>query len=108
MQFWQRRCSVHTFQWHSYKFSKKEELRPEFYGTMGPHPVTGIPSLYYPHWKRQLRYLFSLVVTIPILLLGVLVMILSLNLNGYIKDKNSPIYISYLATFAEPVSTQYS
>ena len=72
---------------------------------MGPHPVTGIPSLYYPRWKRQLRYLFSLIVTIPILSLGVLVMILSLNLNGYIKDKNSPLYVPYLATFAEPVST---
>ena len=71
---------------------------------MEPHPVTGIPSLYYPHWKRRLRYLFSLVVTIPMLLLGVLVMILSLNLNGYIRDKNSPIHVSYLATFAEPVS----
>ena len=66
--------------------------------------MTGIPSLYYPRWKRQIRYLFSLLVTIPILSLGVLVMILSLNLNGYIKDKNSPIHVSYLATFAEPVS----
>ena len=71
---------------------------------MEPHPVTGIPSLYFPNWKRRLCYLFSLMVTIPLLLLGVLVMILSLNLNGYIKDKDSPIYISHLATFAEPVS----
>ena len=71
---------------------------------MEPHPVTGIPSLHYPRWKRQLRYLLSVVVTIPILLVGVLVMILSLNLNGYIRDKNSPIHVSYLAEFAEPVS----
>ena len=66
--------------------------------------MTGIPSLYYPRWKRQIRYLLSLLVTIPILSLGLLVMILSLNLNGYIKDKSSPIHVSYLATFAEPVS----
>lgn len=75
---------------------------------MEPHPVTGIPSLYYPLWKRQLRYLFSLVVTIPILSLGIVIMILSLNLNGYIRDKNSPIYVSFLASFAEPVSTYTS
>ena len=75
---------------------------------MEPHPVTGKPSLYFPRWKRQLRYLFSLVVTIPMLLLGVMVMTLSLNLNGYIRDKNSPIYVSYLAKFAEPVSTLHN
>ncbi|XP_065883003.1 anoctamin-10-like isoform X2 [Dysidea avara] len=100
--FWQRKCSNHTFAWHSYHISRKEELRAEFYGTLLPDPVTGKPRLYYPHWKRRLRYLLSLLITIPILLLGVLTMILSLNLNGYIIDKNSPIYVSYLAQFAEP------
>ena len=40
---------------------------------------------------------------LPLLFVGVLVMTLSLNLNGYVKDKQSPIYVEYLATFAEPV-----
>ena len=79
-------------------------LRAEFYGTWLPDPVTGKPQLHYPHWKRRLRYLLSLLITIPILLLGVSAMILSLNLNGYIKDKSSPFHVSYLAQFAEPVS----
>ena len=31
-------------------------------------------------------------------------MLCSLNLNGYIKDKESPVYFASLAYFAEPVS----
>ena len=104
LQFWQRKCSTYTFNWHSYHISRKEELRKEFYGTLLPNPVTGKPQLYYPSWKRRCRYLLSLLITIPMLLLGVLAMVLSLNLNGYIKDKSSPIYVSFLAQFAEPVS----
>ena len=103
LQFWQRKCSTYTFNWHSYHISRKEELRKEFYGTLLPNPVTGKPQLYYPSWKRRCRYLLSLLITIPMLLLGVLAMVLSLNLNGYIKDKSSPIYVSFLAQFAEPV-----
>ena len=40
---------------------------------------------------------------LPLLAVGVLAMTLSLNLNGYVKDKYSPIYVEYLASFAEPV-----
>ena len=40
----------------------------------------------------------------PLLAIGVLVMTLSLNLNGYVKDINSPIYVEFLAEYAKPVS----
>ena len=43
-------------------------------------------------------------VTVPFLVIAVGAMILSLNFNGYVKDKHSPIYIGALAKFAEPVS----
>ena len=39
-----------------------------------------------------------------VLSLGVGAKILSLNLNSYIHDKESPIYFASLSHFAEPVS----
>ncbi len=49
-------------------------------------------------------YLFSFLAMVPLLVVGVLVMALSLNLNGYVKDPNSPIYAGQLAEYAKPVS----
>ena len=43
---------------------------------------------------------------LPLLSLGVCVMTLSLNLNGYVKNTESPIYVESLAKFAKPVSQQ--
>ena len=40
----------------------------------------------------------------PVLALAVGAMLCSLNFNGYIKDKESPVYIAAFAHFAEPVS----
>lgn len=40
---------------------------------------------------------------VPLLFVGVLVMMLSLNLNGYVKDPDSPIYAKELAEYAKPV-----
>ena len=41
---------------------------------------------------------------LPLLSLGVATMTLSLNLNGYVKSTESPIYVEYLARYAQPVS----
>ena len=46
----------------------------------------------------------SFMISLPFLSLGVIAMVLSLNLNGYIHDKESPIYFATLSKFAEPVS----
>ena len=59
---------------------------------------------YYPAWRRRVRYMLSFLFSLPFLSLGVGAMILSLNLNGYIHDKESPIYFASLSRFAEPVS----
>ena len=42
--------------------------------------------------------------TLPVLLLAIGAMLCSLNFNGYIKDKESPVYIASFAYFAELVS----
>ena len=40
------------------------------------------------------------------IVLAVAAMAVSLNLNGYVKDTNSPIYLASLAVFAAPVSSK--
>ena len=49
--------------------------------------------------------MFSVAAMLPLLSLGVAAMTLSLNLNGYVKSRESPIYVEYLARYAEPVRT---
>jgi len=65
--------------------------------------VTGKMEKYFPAWKRRFRYVLSFMISLPFLGLGVGAMVLSLNLNGYIHDKESPFYFATLSKFAEPV-----
>lgn len=81
-----------------------DKLRAEFYGTQQVNPITGKLELFYPHWKRRLWHFFSAVCMIPLLLLGVGAMTLSLNLNGYVKHTDSPIYVGSLTQYSQPVS----
>ena len=48
--------------------------------------------------------MFSAVAMLPLLAVGVAIMTLSLNLNGYVKSTDSPIYVKVIASFAQPVS----
>ena len=104
LQFWQRRSAVYSFSWNTYSYSAAEEVRPDYHGNTVTDPVTGKPTTYYPAWKRRLWYIFSFLAMLPLLLVGVAVMTLSLNLNGYVKDPHSPIFVAQLAKFAKPVT----
>ena len=103
-QIWKRKESEYSFLWRTHGLEKSELLRPEFTGKMQPSPITGQPEKYFPRWKRWLHYGLSFVLTLPVLALAVGAMLCSLNFNGYIKDKESPVYIAAFAYFAEPVS----
>ena len=105
IQIWKRKESEYSFLWNTYSLEDSELIRPEFHGVIRTSPITGKPEKYFPRWKRWLRYAVSFVLTLPVLCIAVGAMICSLNLNGYIKDKESPVYLSSLAYFAEPVSS---
>ena len=64
--------------------------------------------IHYPQWKRNLWYIFSGLAMIPLLAVGVAAMSLSLNLQGYVSDPNSPIYVAKLAKLAEDVRSMLS
>ena len=105
-----------AFEWGTFSLSKYEKqkffaVRPEFRGFLRQSPVTGTPETYYPAFRRRLKFLLSAIATSVILLVAFLVMIMSLNLQGYIRpesnpsrwDRNHPhpFHISSLATLAE-------
>lgn len=104
IQFWQRQSNFLSFCWNTYTLSTADEIRQEYHGTPSIDPVTRKPNVYYPTWKRKVWYVFSAIAMLPLLSAGVAVMTLSLNLNGYVKSTDSPIYVEALARFAQPVS----
>lgn len=99
---WRRQENELALKWNTTQIERKEILRPEFHGELQTSLVTGKPERFYPTWKRILLYLLSFIFTLPFLLVAVGAMILSLNFNGYVKDKESPIYLGTLARFSEP------
>ncbi len=74
--------------------------RPEFTGFSRTSPVTGDTELYYPSHRRKLQYLVSAVITAFMLGVAFWIMILSLNLQGYIRP-DSIFYVRDFAKFSE-------
>ena len=99
---WRRKQTSYAFKWDTCDFERVVEQRPEFFGDVRSSPVTGLPELYYPTWKKMFRYCISFLAATPMLMLAVKAMLLSLNLNGYIKDPDSIFYVHFLCQYAEP------
>ncbi len=105
-QFWRRKSFVNSFHWNTYKFSSKDQRLPGYHGDKVIDPVSKREIIYYRSWKRNCWYLFSFLAMLPLLGLGLGAMTLSLNLNGYVKNTASPIYVAALARYAQPVSVE--
>ena len=94
LKWWQRQESRLCYNWGvlvgEYEKRKYFAVRPEFYGTFRTSPVTGQLEAFYPDYKRRLKYVGSAVVTIAMLNVAFWIMILSLNMQGYINPKNHP------------------
>ena len=99
---WTRMEHCLALEWGTYRNEQVENVRPEFEGELRLSPITGKMETYYPMWRRRVRYFLSFLISLPFLMLGVGAMILSLNLNGYIKHPESPIHIASLARYADP------
>lgn len=102
LKCWRRKEHEIALTWGTSNIEKNDAVRPEFHGILRRSPITGNMEKYFPSWKRRIRYLVSFILTLPFLSLGVGAMILSLNLNGYIKHKESPIRFHSLSQYAEP------
>lgn len=79
-------------------------VRPEFTGTLRLSPITGKPELHFPHYRRNLRYALSVCITGMMLFLAFCIMVLSLNLQGYIHpvyERFHPFYFPKLSALAK-------
>lgn len=94
LKWWERHESRLCYSWGvlvgEYEKRKYFAVRPEFYGTLRTSPVSGQLEAFYPDYKRRLKYVGSAAVTLAMLNVAFWIMILSLNLQGYINPKNHP------------------
>lgn len=95
LRFWQRHEHRLAYQWGTesltpYERQKYFAIRPEFRGYLRKSPVTGLIETFYPPIRRRLKYLGSALATSAMLLVAFAVMILSLNLQGYIHPQTHP------------------
>jgi anoctamin-10 len=94
LKWWRRHEARLCYKWGvlvgEYEKRKYFDVRPEFYGSFRSSPVTGELELFYPEYKRLLKFMGSAIVTIAMLFIAFWTMILSLNLQGYINPKNHP------------------
>jgi len=95
VRFWEReecRLSIRfgTYALSDYERQKFFATRSGFTGYLRFSPVTGKPEVYYPQWRRILKYFVSACITGAMLAVAFFVMILSLNLQGYIRPSSNP------------------
>jgi Calcium-activated chloride channel len=76
------------------------DVRAEFRGELAPSPVTGKMRKYYPKCYRYPKYAVSAAVTLIMLSIAILVMFMSLNLQGYIRPADGVVYVHALSRFA--------
>jgi hypothetical protein len=93
-RFWQRQEHKLAYSWGTYAQSEYERkgcsVRPQFHGRLRKSPITGAMETYYPPSRRRVKYVISALIMVMLLGVAFCVMILSLNLQGYINPKRDP------------------
>eukprot|EP00820_Chromera_velia_P019598 Cvel_28376.t1-p1 / transcript=Cvel_28376.t1 / gene=Cvel_28376 / organism=Chromera_velia_CCMP2878 / gene_product=Anoctamin-10, putative / transcript_product=Anoctamin-10, putative / location=Cvel_scaffold3701:9356-10711(+) / protein_length=424 / sequence_SO=supercontig / SO=protein_coding / is_pseudo=false len=101
LKFWERRSSRLALLWGTDGLDAVEKVRYNFVGYITEHPVTGKPTKTVKWWSRIPMVFLSVLVTLIGLGMVYGVMILGMNVMGYIKQKSSWAYIGPLAQLAE-------
>ena len=116
VKYWKREESRLSYDWGTLMGEHEKQAffatRPEFYGRLRVSPVTGQLEVFYPAFRRRVKYVVSALVTLFMLTVAFTAMICSLNLQGYINPKNDPsrwhsgnthpFHFPRLAKLAEP------
>lgn len=94
LRSWERAEARYAYNWGTFSGTSYEKkyfnVRPEFEGELRVSPVTGLMEKYYSPVKRTFKYICSGFITAILLGVAFSVMILSLNLQGYIRPMNDP------------------
>mmetsp|Transcript_30118 Transcript_30118/g.61431 ORF Transcript_30118/g.61431 Transcript_30118/m.61431 type:complete len:747 (-) Transcript_30118:50-2290(-) len=115
LQYWEREEKRLSYHWGTFSTTGYEkrffDRRPAFYGELRVSPVTGSLEKYYPSHKRRMKYVISALVTAVLLSGAFVVMIISLNMQGYVRphddrdrwqeDNDHPFYYPFFAQLAE-------
>jgi hypothetical protein len=102
--YWNRKSSEIAVEWGNYDEDyDKENERRQFKGEWVKSPITEQYEKHYPLKNRFSKYLYSLLVSIPFVILGLIINIVFLNLSGFIKPHmNSALEIKFLGRLSEP------
>ena len=95
LRFWEREENRLAYEWGTFSLSPYERQkffahRFQFRGYLRISPVTGTEEAYYPAGRRRLLYVGSALVTALMLTVAFAIMIMSLNLQGYIHPESNP------------------
>jgi len=107
VKIWRRKTHEYAYMWNTSETVKKQTYRPSFYGVWKKSEITGELELYYPSGVRKMKYLVSILVTVFMLGVAFVVMICSLNLQGYVSCTTrygtpNPFHVEKLHQFSEP------
>ncbi|KAG7351314.1 calcium-activated chloride channel-domain containing protein [Nitzschia inconspicua] len=98
---WRKRSNYLAYRWGSMDHKVQETTRPEFHGEYVIDPITNEWDIKYPSWKRWLKYMISVPITVSFTALAV-VLILLVNSN---RDKQMALYVEQKTNpSADPVS----
>ena len=95
LRFWERQEHWLAYQWGTFSLSAWERQkyfakRADFHGYVRRSPVTGELETYFPSFRRRIRYVVSAIVTVTMLAVAFCIMILSMNLQGYVRPQTNP------------------
>jgi len=95
MVTWRRRSNFLAHRWGTLNYEEEETTRPQFSGVYKFDEITQEWTVYYPSWKRWLKYCISFplsVIFTLITLLGILMLYANrdIALARYFDDRNNP------------------
>lgn len=92
MANWRKRSNFLAHRWGTMNYVEQETTRPQFKGEYRKDDITGEWVVYYPSWKRWIKYLISFPITLAFTV-GTLVLILLVHAN---RDQLLARYIASL------------
>jgi len=114
-KFWERREARLAYRWGTFtreggtrQLLLKLGKRAGFKGHLHQNPISGKKEIYFSPSKRRLRCLATAIVTLSLLLVAASVMVISMNIQGYVSsddfpgDDCHPLHYPFFSKLAEP------
>ena len=103
--FWEKQEQKIGYSWKCFgKSFETQESQQNFTESFDEriNDVTGLTEKYYPSIKRLFKYLISALLSLPILFATFVVLMLSLNLRGFVIPEHTHIYFKPFSDLAQP------